>query len=77
MPAGSAQSSYYLECDTSFTELRASELLIAGLQRGRGDRKILGDVAIIQLQSSGYLVREWDELDELRRIVLEQKDTNV
>ena len=69
-------SSHYLECDRCFTEMRVSELLMAGL-RGRIGRTVIGDVAIFQIESAGYLVRGSRELDELRGLILAQKDTKV
>lgn len=70
-------SCHYLECDRCFTELRISELLMAGLQGARIGRKVIGDVAIFQIESPGYLVRGSRELSELCSLVLAQKDTKV
>jgi anti-sigma B factor antagonist len=70
-------SSHYLACDRCFTELRASEMLMAGLQIGRIGRKVVGDVAIFQIENPAHLVRGSRELGELSRLVLAQKDAKV
>jgi anti-sigma B factor antagonist len=70
-------SSHYLECDRCFTELRVTELLMAGLQGSRIGRKVIGDVTIFQIESPAHLVRGSRELGELCRLVLAQKDTKV
>jgi anti-sigma B factor antagonist len=70
-------SSHYLECDRCFVELRVSELLMAGLQRSRIGHKVIGDVAIFQIESPAHLVRGSRELSKLCGLVLTQKETKV
>ena len=70
-------SSHYLECDRCFIELRLTELLMAGLQSGRIDHRIIGDVAIFQIESPAQLVLGSRELDELCSLILAHKDTKV
>jgi anti-sigma B factor antagonist len=70
-------TSHYLECDQCFAELRASEMLMAGLRSGRVDRKIIGDVAVFQVDSVGSVAGDRREFRDLCRTVLEQKDTKV
>ena len=68
---------HYLECDQCFMELRATEMLIAGLRRGRVGRKMIGDIAVFQFDRPDEGKGEGHDLGELCREVLEQDDTKV
>ena|ERR1700674_5765104 len=68
--------SHYLGCDHCFDDLRASELLIAGL-RPSLDQKIVHGVTVCQFLGSARLIRDSAELRELSSIILQQKDTKV
>jgi anti-sigma B factor antagonist len=68
---------HYLMCDLCFEELRASELLVIGLQRSGVYRKSVGQVSVLQFVNSADLVRESAAVRELRRALFEQNDSKV
>lgn len=79
MDADSAEAfeRHYLICDECFEELRASELLLAGLTQSKVDQRRLNDVVVLQFSRPVQLTRQSREMVELLRGVLEQKDTKV
>jgi len=72
-----AFESHYLVCDECFEELRASQLLIAGLGKSKISRRQVGDVAVLDFTGPAQLTRLSSEVKELFSSVLEQKDTKV
>jgi anti-anti-sigma factor len=72
-----AFESHYLECDQCFAELQASDFLITRLRRGRVDRRVVGDVAVFEVDLADSPGGDENSFDELCRKVLEQKDTKV
>jgi anti-sigma B factor antagonist len=71
-----AFESHYLACQECFEELRASQMIIAGLPRSVDVRR-LEDVLVLQFTSDAQLTRHSRELQELAGGLLEQKDTKV
>ena len=67
---------HYLGCDECFDELRVSELLAFGLRSNLAWRRSEG-VAVLQFRNNAELTHAADSLDELRREVLEQRDSRV
>jgi anti-anti-sigma factor len=68
---------HYLGCDECFDELRISERLAADLRSSSLTWKQSGGVSVLQFTENAELTHSARELDELRREVLEQKDTRV
>jgi len=68
---------HYLGCDECFDELRVSERLAAGLRASNLAWKQTGGVSVLQFKANAELTHSAQELDELRREVLEQSDSRV
>jgi anti-anti-sigma factor len=68
---------HYLGCDECFDELRVSERLASDLRASNLSWKQSGGVSVLQFKANAELTHSALELDELRREVLEQKDTKV
>jgi anti-sigma B factor antagonist len=68
---------HYLGCDECFDELRVSERLAADLRSSSLAWKQSGGVSVLAFKSSAELTHSAQELDELRREVLEQRDSRV
>jgi anti-anti-sigma factor len=68
---------HYLGCDECFDELRVSERLAADLRSSNLAWKQSGGISVLQFRENAELTHSARELDELRREVLEQKDTKV
>ena len=75
--AAEAFESHYLACDQCFEELRASELLLAGLGQSKVDRRRLEDVVVLEFSRPVQLTRQSREMAALLQGVFEQKDTKV
>jgi anti-sigma B factor antagonist len=75
--AAEAFESHYLSCDDCFEELRASQLLVAGLGQTKVDLRRVGDVVVLGFTVPAGLTRQSQELQELMEGVLQQKDTKV
>ena len=69
--------SHYLECNDCFEQLRASELLIGGLNQPGVDRQLFDDVMVFKFSRPAQLIRRSSEINFLLESVLEQKDTKV
>ncbi len=78
LDAGAAETfeGHYLTCDDCFEELRASEMLIAGLSGSNVGQRRLDDVVVLQFSRPVQLTRQAPELGEIMK-VFEQKDTKV
>ena len=72
-----AFESHYLACDQCFEELRAIELLVAGLAHTKVDRRRLEDVVVLEFSRPASLTRQSREMTALLQGVLQQKDTKV
>lgn len=68
---------HYLGCDECFEELRVSERLAADLRASNLAWKQTGGVAVLQFKANAELTHSTQELEELRREVLEQRDSRV
>jgi len=68
---------HYLGCDECFDELRISERLAADLKASNIAWKQSGGVAVLGFRTSAQLTHSAQELEELRREVLEQSDSRV
>ncbi len=68
---------HYLGCDECFDELRVSERLAADLRVSSFEWKQSGGVSVLQFRVNTELTHSAQELEELRREVLEQSDTRV
>lgn len=68
---------HYLGCDECFDELRVSERLAADLRSSNLTWKQTGGISVLQFKGSAELTHSARELEDLRREVLEQKDTKV
>src|SRR5579862_8881579 len=68
---------HYLGCDECFDELRVSERLAADLRASNLAWKQASGVSVLQFKAATELTHSAQELDELRREVLEQSDTRV
>jgi len=68
---------HYLGCDECFDELRVSERLAADLRSSILAWKQSGGISVLQFREYAELTHSAQELDALRREVLEQKDTKV
>jgi anti-sigma B factor antagonist len=68
---------HYLGCDECFDELRVSERLAADLRSSNLSWKQAGGISVLRFNTSAQLTHAAQELDELRREVLEQSDSRV
>lgn len=68
---------HYLGCDECFDELRVSERLAAELRASNLAWKQSGGVSVLRFKQNAELTHSARELDDLRKEVLEQKDTRV
>ncbi len=68
---------HYLGCDECFDELRVSERLAADLRASSFAWQQTGGVSVLRFRSNAQLTHSAQELEELRREVLEQKDSRV
>lgn len=68
---------HYLGCDECFEELRISELLAAELRTSSLSCKQTGGISVLQFHANARLTHSARELEELRRKVLEQRDSRV
>jgi anti-sigma B factor antagonist len=68
---------HYLGCDECFDEMRVSERLAADLRASNLAWKQTGGVSVLQFRTRAELTHSAQELDELRREVLEQSDSRV
>jgi anti-anti-sigma factor len=68
---------HYLGCDECFDELRLSEKMASELRQSNLVWRRADGVSVLQFRHSAELTRAANELDELRREVLEQSDTRV
>jgi anti-sigma B factor antagonist len=68
---------HYLGCDECFDEMRVSERLAADLRASNLSWKQSSGVSVLQFKAATELTHSTQELDELRREVLEQSDTRV
>ena len=68
---------HYLGCDECFDELRVSERLAADLRASSFSWQQTEGVSVLRFKANAELTHSAQELDELRREVLEQKDSRV
>lgn len=68
---------HYLGCDECFDELRVSERLAADLRSSNLSWNQTGGVSVLRFKNNAELTHSAQELDELRREVLEQSDSRV
>jgi anti-anti-sigma factor len=68
---------HYLGCDECFEEMRISERLAADLRTSNLTWKQKGGVSVLRFRNSAELTHSAHELDELRKEVLEQRDSRV
>lgn len=68
---------HYLGCDECFDELQVSERLAADLRASNLAWNQSGGVSVLRFKASAELTHSARELDELRKEVLEQRDTKV
>jgi anti-anti-sigma factor len=68
---------HYLGCDECFDEMRVSARLAADLRASTLAWKKSGGVSVLEFRGNTELTHTAQELDELRREVLEQKDSKV
>src|SRR5580658_6477366 len=68
---------HYLGCDECFDELRVSERLAADLRASSFSWQQTEGVSVLRFKADAELTHSAQELDELRREVLEQKDSRV
>ena len=68
---------HYLGCDECFDELRVSERLAADLRASSFSWQQTGGVSVLRFKANAELTHSARELDDLRREVLEQKDSRV
>lgn len=69
--------SHYLGCDECYEELRATELLIRGLDEPILERRRVQDVTILSFVGDTQLLAYSLELNELAKAVRVQNDTKV
>jgi anti-anti-sigma factor len=69
--------SHYLECDECYEELRATELLMRGLDDRVLERRRVRDVTILRFVENTELLAYSLELNELASAVRLQSDTKV
>ena len=68
---------HYLGCDECFDELRVSERLAADLRLSNLSWKQTDGISILQFRVNAELTQSARELEQLRRVVLEQSDSKV
>lgn len=68
---------HYLGCDECFDELQLSERIADDLRSSCLTWQQAGGVSVLEFRKSAQLTHSADELDELRREVLEQRDSQV
>ena len=68
---------HYLGCDECFDELRVSERLASDLRASNLAWSQEGGVSVLRFRAAAQLTHSAQELDELRREVLEQTDSHV
>src|SRR5579863_2974281 len=68
---------HYLGCDECFDEMRVSERLAADLRASNLAWKQTGGVSVLQFKANAQLTHSAQELEELRKEVLEQSDSRV
>ena len=68
---------HYLGCDECFDELMLSERIASDLRTGNLSWTQSGGVSVLEFQSPTELTHSAQELDDLRRSVLEQTDKRV
>jgi anti-anti-sigma factor len=68
---------HYLGCDECFDELQLSERIAEDLRASTLSRQQAGGVSLLQFRQDAHLTHSAQELDELRREVLEQSDSRV
>src|ERR1700685_4478123 len=68
---------HYLGCDECFDELKVSEWLAADLRASNLAWKHTEGVSVLGFKANAELTHSAQELDELRREVLEQRDSRV
>ena len=68
---------HYLGCDECFDELQLSERMADDLRATSMSWQQNGGVAVLQFRQNAQLTHSAQELDELRREVLEQSDSRV
>jgi anti-anti-sigma factor len=68
---------HYLGCDECFDELRVSEKMASDLRRSNLSWKQANGVSVLQFRKAAELTHSAQELEELRREVLEQSDSRV
>ena len=71
-----AFESHYLSCDECFEELRASQMLMAGLGQSKVEARRVEDILVLQFAGPAQLTRQSFELEELQR-AFQQPDTKV
>lgn len=68
---------HYLGCDECFDELRVSERMAADLRASSFSWQQTGGVSVLRFKADAELTHSAQELEDLRREVLEQKDSRV
>jgi len=68
---------HYLGCDECFDELQLSERMADDLRASSLSWQQTGGVSVLQFRQNSQLTHSAQELDELRREVLEQCDSRV
>ena len=68
---------HYLGCDECFDELQVSERLAADLRASNLSWNQTEGVSVLRFKANAELTHSAQELDELRREVLEQSDSRV
>src|SRR5260370_1054010 len=68
---------HYLGCDECFDELQLSERMADDLRASGLSWQHTGGVSVLQFRQNAQLTHSAQELDELRRQVLEQSDSRV
>jgi anti-sigma B factor antagonist len=68
---------HYLGCDECFDEMRVSDRLAADLRATNLAWNQTGGVSVLRFKANAELTHSANELEELRKEVLEQSDTKV
>jgi len=68
---------HYLGCDECFEEMRVSERLAAELRSSSLSWKQTAGISVLQFKARAELTHNAQELEDLRREVLEQRDRRV
>ena len=68
---------HYLGCDECFDELQLSERMADDLRASNLTWQQTGGVSVLQFRKNAQLTHSAGELDELRKEVLEQRDSRV